>query len=198
MSMTSKLKTLSCILCLFISTAILHAQDSGWEMNPHDYQYDMTVYAKLVVDDNVVADFSNYEIAAFVGNECRGVAEVKTQAGYTWLYLRIRSNTASGETVNFKIFDKTANKAFKAAENVEFESNGSTGLPSEPFTVTMKRYTLGDVNDDGELNISDVQELINIILLNDTIEQNPAYDFNEDGDINISDVQTLINHILLS
>lgn len=196
--MTSKLKTLSCILCLFISTAILHAQDSGWEMNPHEYQYDMTVYAKLVVDDNVVADFSNYEIAAFVGDECRGIAEVKTQAGYTWLYLRIRSNTASGETVNFKIFDKTANKAFKAAENVEFESNGSTGLPSEPFTVTMKRYTLGDVNDDGELNISDVQELINIILLNDTIEPNPAYDFNEDGDINISDVQALINHILLS
>lgn len=196
--MTSKLKTLSCILCLFISTAILHAQDSGWEMNPHDYQYDMTVYAKLVVDDNVVADFSNYEIAAFVGDECRGIAEVKTQAGYTWLYLRIRSNTASGETVNFKIFDKTANKAFKAAENVKFESNESTGLPSEPFTVTMKRYTLGDVNDDGELNISDVQDLINIILLNDTIEPNPAYDFNEDGDINISDVQALINHILLS
>lgn len=196
--MTSKLKTLSCILCLFISTAILHAQDSGWEMNPHDYQYDMTVYAKLVVDDNVVADFSNYEIAAFVGDECRGIAEVKTQAGYTWLYLRIRSNTASGETVNFKIFDKTANKAFMAAENVKFESNGSTGLPSEPFTVTMKRYTLGDVNDDGELNISDVQDLINIILLNDTIEPNPAYDFNEDGDINISDVQALINHILLS
>ncbi len=196
--MTSKLKTLSCILCLFISTAILHAQDSGWEMNPHDYQYDMTVYAKLVVDDNVVADFSNYEIAAFVGNECRGVAEVKTQAGYTWLYLRIRSNTASGETVNFKIFDKTANKAFKAAENVEFESNGSTGLPSEPFTVTMKRYTLGDVNDDGKFNSTDVMLTVSYILKGQTSDNIiiDAADMNGDEKINSTDVMILVNNIL--
>lgn len=192
--MTSKLRALICLVGLFISTTILHAQGSGWEVNPHDYQYDMTVYAQVLADENVVTDYSNYEIAAFVGDECRGIAEVKSQGGYTWLYLRVRSNAASGETVSFKIYDAAAGKAFNAIETVNFESNGLLGMPSKPTTLTLKRYTLGDVNDDGEIDISDVQELTNLILSSDELSFNAAYDFNDDGEIDISDVQSLINY----
>ena len=154
--MINKLKALCSIVCLFLSTTVLQAQDSGWTVNPHDYQYDMTVYGSLVVDDATVTNFDNYEVAAFVGDECRGIAEVRTQGGYTWLYLRVRSNAASGEKVTFKIYDKTAGKAYNAFETVTFTSNGQEGMPSSPAKLTLRRYTLGDVNDDGKITNADI------------------------------------------
>lgn len=194
--MTSKFKALICLVGLFISSTILHAQGSGWEVNPHDYQYDMTIYAQLSADESIVTDYANYEIAAFVGDECRGIAEVKSQDGYTWLYLRVRSNVASGESISFKIFDAEAGKAFNAVETVDFTSAGQEGMPSSPITLTLKRYTLGDVNDDGEIDVSDVQDLIDLVLSSDDLNFNPACDFNEDGEIDVSDIQALIDYIL--
>lgn len=192
--MTSKLRALICLVGLFISTTILHAQGSGWEVNPHDYQYDMTVYAQVLADENIVTDYSNYEIAAFVGDECRGIAEVKSQGGYTWLYLRVRSNAASGETVSFKIYDAAAGKAFNAIETVNFESNGLLGMPSTPTTLTLKRYTLGDVNDDGKINIADITGILAIMAGNSNVEMiKEAADVNGDSRINISDITAVLS-----
>ena len=54
---------------------------------------------------------------------------------------------------------------------------------------------LGDVNVDGQLTITDVTRLINL-LLNEDQEKCYAADVNEDGKINISDVSTLISMLL--
>ena len=187
--MTSKFKALICLVGLFISSTILHAQGSGWEVNPHDYQYDMTIYAQLSADESIVTDYANYEIAAFVGDECRGIAEVKSQGGYTWLYLRVRSNAASGESISFKIFDAEAGKAFNAIESVSFASSGQEGMPSDPITLTLKRYTLGDVNDDGKFNSTDIVYVRRIILgMGSPNQITDASDLNEDGKINSTDI----------
>jgi hypothetical protein len=53
---------------------------------------------------------------------------------------------------------------------------------------------MGDVNGDGEVNISDVNSLIDIVLSGRT--DNNAADVNKDGEINISDVNALIDIIL--
>ena len=55
--------------------------------------------------------------------------------------------------------------------------------------------TLGDMNSDGVLNVLDIVSLVNIILSG---EENPLGDVNEDGDINILDVVILVNIILAS
>ncbi len=52
----------------------------------------------------------------------------------------------------------------------------------------------GDVNGDGEVNISDINTLIDIILSAST--DNEAADVNHDGEINVSDVNALIDIIL--
>ncbi len=53
----------------------------------------------------------------------------------------------------------------------------------------------GDVNDDGQVNVSDVTVLINMIL--GTVAMNDAVaDVNADGQVNVSDVTALINIIL--
>ena len=62
-----------------------------------------------------------------------------------------------------------------------------TDITPEPGTL------VGDVNNDGEVNIADVNALIDHILSNTSVD---AADVNEDGEVNIADVNALINLIL--
>ena len=57
--MYSKMKKLCCLVMLLLATTFLHAQESGWSVNPRDYQYDMTIYAQLVVEGQAVSDYEN-------------------------------------------------------------------------------------------------------------------------------------------
>jgi hypothetical protein len=144
-----------------------------------------------------VTDYSDYEIGAFVGDECRGVAEVATQDGYTWLYLRIRSNVASGETVNFRVYEKSTQKTYRVTESIDFNYDDLVGMPSDPQLLSLKKYTLGDVNDDGKINARDVVHVVNKIIGKDSqnvIEE--AMDMNGDGKINARDVVLIVNIII--
>ena len=196
--MKSKIRKLVCLACMLAMAMVAHAEgnESGWTVNEHAYQYQMSIYAKLVIEDNDVTADNNYEVAAFVGDECRGVATIQSQGGYTWLWMFVRSNETSGEKISFKVYDKTTGKEKRIAETVDFVSDGQIGIASSPTTFALAKYTLGDVNDDGEIDISDVQELINLILYTDLQDVSPACDFNEDGETDISDVQNLITYVL--
>lgn len=55
-------------------------------------------------------------------------------------------------------------------------------------------YTIGDVNDDGSINVLDVVLTVNIIL--GAAVFNPAADMNEDGIINVLDVIQLVNIVI--
>ena len=200
MNMKSKIRKLVCLACMLAMAMVAHAQgnESRWTVNPYDYQYDMTVYAQLKIDNAVVSDYSNYEVAAFVGDECRGVAEIQTKENSTWLYIRVRSASASGEKISFKLFDKTEDKIKRIAETVDFQSQGLEGMPSSPFDLTPAKYTPGDVNDDEKINSKDLMLVIKKILKqglpNGTIED--AMDMNGDGKYNSKDLQLIINIIL--
>ena len=63
------------------------------------------------------------------------------------------------------------------------------------FGVDIYSQATGDINGDGEVNVSDVTALINKILGSSTYS-NAVCDINGDGEINVSDVTALINMIL--
>ena len=194
MNMLSRIRLLSSMVFLFVTTTVLHAQDSGWSVNEPDYQYDMTAYIELSLGGAVVDDYSNYEVGAFVGNECRGVAKVDSKNGYTWLYLRIWSNEASSETIELKTYDKTTGKTYRVLETIDFVSQSMVGQPSSPMTATVKTYTLGDVNDDGRINIADVTSTLSIMAGNSNDKFiREAADANEDGRVNIADVTKILS-----
>ena len=194
MNMLSRIRLLSSMVFLFVTTTVLHAQDSGWSVNEPDYQYDMTAYIELSLGGAVVDDYSNYEVGAFVGNECRGVAKVDSKNGYTWLYLRIWSNEASGESIELKTYDKTTGKTYRVLETIDFVSQSMVGQPSSPMTATVKTYTLGDVNDDGRINIADVTSTLSIMAGNSNDKFiREAADANEDGRVNIADVTKILS-----
>lgn len=52
------------------------AQDSHWAYDAYAFEYDMTTYLTVEYNGNQVSDLSDYEVAAFVGNECRGVSRM--------------------------------------------------------------------------------------------------------------------------
>lgn len=58
------------------------------------------------------------------------------------------------------------------------------------------RYTIGDVNEDGEVSIADVTALVNIILGKQASYRMELADTNEDQDVSIADVTALVNIIL--
>ena len=85
----------------------------------------------------------------------------------TWIYKKDNSVDPTGD--------------YFAIDNVAF-----TGL------VTI---TPGDVNGDGEVNITDVTSLINMLLEGD-VPVNAATDVNGDGEVNITDVTVLVDGLL--
>ena len=142
-------------LWLLIATLLLsvfgaRAQDSGseapWTVNPHDYKYDMTLYANIVFDGTPITDFSHYEVGAFVGDECRGTAEVQTKDEAQWLYLRVRSNQPQGENIVLRLRDTDTGEVLNLqpeSSDITFESQGLGGRPGSPLVLNAARsYSL--------------------------------------------------------
>ena len=71
------------------------------------------------------------------------------------------------------------------------------GGPSNPGYFTDKNVgPRGDVDGDGNVEISDVTALIDLLLGGGTISS-PVADCNQDGSININDVTALIDYMLI-
>ncbi len=116
-----------------------------WTVNPSDYRYDMSLYLDVSLAADKM-DYSQYDVAAFSGDECRGIAEVLSLGdGKECLYLRARSNQESGETMTFKYYNKETQE-IQPIDDVSFtfESNGRLGYPSDPYIVKIIRHF--DVN----------------------------------------------------
>lgn len=73
------------------------------------------------------------------------------------------------------------------------------GVISNPLTIIQGDVTVpdaGDVNYDAVVDVEDVNALINLILNEGKLMDNPDADVNHDGNIDIADVNALINIIL--
>lgn len=121
---------------MIVINGVVALASTPWTVNPNDYRYDMTVYLNVKIDSEQM-DYSKYEVAAFYGNECRGIAEpLSLGNGKECLYLRIRSNVESGEAMTFKYYDKETEKVFSVpGVSIQFESNGLIGYPSSPYLI---------------------------------------------------------------
>ena len=189
------------IICVLALWASALSAKSRWSFDYHKFQYDMTIYFALQDGDAAVSDMSDYDVAAFVGNECRGVATIETQTGSngiacTYGFLKVYSNKTKGESVTFKCYKKSTGKMLADDETkISFASNTFVGYPSEPtvFKMTPVAYVLGDINSDGEIDVTDVVELIDMVLGG---IYDPAGDINGDNEVDVTDVVELIDMVL--
>ena len=100
------------------------------------------------------------------------------------------------------VFDKKDKYFWKPSSGYRSEAGSAfLRLTSTQAGNTTKVYidrwykATGDINGDGEINVSDVTALINKILGSSTYSD-AVCDINGDGEINVSDVTALINLIL--
>lgn len=197
-----ELKKLLVFLCAGFWCSFLYAE-SHFSFNYHDFQHSMTIYFMLQKEGADVTDLENYEVAAFVGNECRGIGSFNTitdnlDVPVTYGYLRVYSNAVSGEKITFKIYNK--NEESETSINgvsIDFAPDTAVGLPSSPTPFTIDQVLLGDVNGDGAINASDLSAVINKILKRpNPVFIDAAADMNSDGYINAADLSAIINIIL--
>ena len=87
--------------------------------------------------------------------------------------------------------------------NIDFISNIDSYIEynesfSIEFEITEIPMLLGDINEDGVIDILDVIMCVNIIteLITPTVYQELASDVNQDGDINVQDIIVIVNSIL--
>lgn len=136
------IKYLTLLCCLLFAGGAMMAQNTHWMYDANAFEYDMTAYLTVEYDGSQVNDLSDYEVAAFVGNDCRGVSRlVNVENGNSYLYMRIRSNQEQGESVKFKVYQKSKDKEIECDEIITFENRSVIGLPSSPQCVKLKVAT---------------------------------------------------------
>ena len=132
------IKYLTWLCCLLFAGGTMMAQDSHWAYDAYAFEYDMTTYLTVEYNGNQVSDLSDYEVAAFVGNECRGVSRmIKAENGSSYLYMRIRSNQKQGERIKLKVYQKSKDKEMECDETITFENRSVIGMPSSPQSVKL-------------------------------------------------------------
>jgi hypothetical protein len=105
-------------------------------------------------------------VAAYVGGELRGVANVEVVQVYTvdqyLAFLTVYSNRADGETVRYKIWDEDECMLYnKTIESHQFVIDGQVGTPEHPDTLTTTTVSPGN-----DMLVIEVQEGWNWISTN--------------------------------
>lgn len=164
-----------------------------WQIKTKDYQYDMTVYATVSVDDVVLTDYSDITVGAFVGDECVGYG-IFEEKGYG--VIRIRSNDNSAQPVTFKLYYFSSQMQYDLtpSQTVTFQKDTNIGEPSTPIVLSYNMKLEGDANSDGEVNVADVDYVIEAI--GEDGETHKDADVNGDGEINVADVDYIIERIV--
>lgn len=97
------------------------------------------------------------------------------------------SSTMSAETYEGKI----SNIIFTKADGTQI------GLNEAKFNIVVNSYILGDANNDGTINVSDIVEIVNYIMNNASSRfVKVAADINEDGDVNVTDIVRVVSVIM--
>jgi hypothetical protein len=104
----------------------------GWQPM-EGLNYTMTVIANLYIDD-VLSMNEDDLVAAFVGNQCRGIGSPDADNNGL-VFISIGSNLASGEEVRFEIWDSETGNVCLGAHTIDFLNNSVVGSIANPYVI---------------------------------------------------------------
>ncbi len=117
-----------------ISTATDNGAVNSISYDKHAYANNMNIIAKLQNSYNETIDASNYIVAAFINDECRGASALCDE----WLFMTVHGET-NGDEISFRAYDTANGLEYLITEKIEFASDNLLGELSSP-TI----FTLGD------------------------------------------------------
>ena len=151
------------MMAMVLWASALSAQ-SHWQCDYAKFSESMAIYFQMADGDNAIADVTPYEVAAFVGEECRGVAtfheEMINENTVKYGYLRIYSNAESAEKIILKVYNKSTQLEKRIAiSSFPFEKDKRIGVPSEPvkydITANVPQYQLTVTPQDAEMGTAE-------------------------------------------
>lgn len=108
-----------------------------WEVDPRDFEFSMNMIAEVEIEGVLSSDL-NDRVAAFVGDEIRGVTDLiyLQQLDSYLVFLDIFSNVQSGEDVELRVWDASKGVEYRnALPEITFTNNSVIGQSSNPETI---------------------------------------------------------------
>ncbi|MFA6024848.1 MAG: LamG-like jellyroll fold domain-containing protein [Ignavibacteriaceae bacterium] len=124
-------KLIPLIGLIVLFAAVLSAQP---QWTPVIYPNSTTLYGKVSV--NGIPAQSGDKVGVFVGNECRGVADVVSNLDEGYVTLLIQGEVP--EEASFKIWKASKNAVYFASAKVTTNPGGTTGTPPNYFLIESK------------------------------------------------------------
>ena len=137
-----------------------------WTVNPGDFEESMNVMGQLKIL-NVTSRDEDDIVAAFIGNECRGVARPKYDSRYDGYFVTmdIYGNNASDDNqpiefkpIEFKAYDASSGIIYPVVKAYKYNETQATALTFEPgmvsgrYATPMTLAATDDIEQNIELN----------------------------------------------
>lgn len=108
-----------------------------WVVNPSEYQYSMSVIARLQPDVFDVESDTVFAVGAFYSESIRGVDKLLHIEGLEndLLFLTIFSNKEEGELIQLELFNRLDGQQFSSETAVAFKNNAVVGTVDNPITI---------------------------------------------------------------
>ena len=135
-------RKLSFLTLLLIFCSTMFGQ-SHWTVNENTYNASMTVlsYVEIYGEPQNDASDASLEIAAFCGDEVRGVANLKYNQFYdAYAVLMLIYGDTPNELITFKLYDPLTDTEYTTDYTLKYRLNGSVGVDDEPITIDFVEY----------------------------------------------------------
>jgi ribosomal protein L33 len=93
----------------------------------------MTYIAQVIINTTIQPIVEGDELAAFIGNQCRGVATIVSNDNKTYFYLLIYGNQNDTEKLSFKYYCMQKSRIFETIPIDTYFPNQTVGSLDTPF-----------------------------------------------------------------
>jgi hypothetical protein len=116
-----------------------------WAIDPSRFEHSMSIVGRVQVGAGRLTG-ANDRIAAFVGDQIRGVTRPRAVAGDTLVFLTVFSNRTTGELVRFEVWDDDQCRHYRStAERAPFDADAVLGTTITPLVLTAQDAPPGSV-----------------------------------------------------
>ena len=194
-------KRLFVSIVLALGATALSAQ-THWSYTSGTYPKDMRIFFELKKKD-VVLDLDDYEVAAFIGDVCRGIATKESQVvdASTIYYGRIQIEAESveeGAAITFKAYDKATAKEIGITTDIAYTFTADATIGTLSNLKQLKLLIKGDVNGDENITAEDALLVLQHVAKKITLTANQIEvgDMNGDGKITEHDASLILQTIV--
>ena len=113
----------------------VNGEKPNWSVNPADFQYSMSVFGKMRID-NIFSNDKEDMLAAFENGKCIGVANSSYNKEHDMWYtfLTVYNNKKETDNIEFRMWDASTGKVYSATTEIPFifKNESVFGTAKEP------------------------------------------------------------------